>query len=397
MYFLFLFSRTLLTASFSLVHTCFQVGMDSSQGQTFHLFGDLCVSDPQISLLPEDQGPVGQAISLIRDFAEAPPVAKPPWDIDSAHQQLVNEDIAWWRARNVNRPKEYIVRPSGSIDSSVACILFNPTFSVKDPHFSETFDTSNATMAQLERAGFNLDNTFFVDQGRYSGIEVFLELTANRKSMKRFVLFVKHPSYFFYIQSDKDCARKLRRRQGRPQDLALEVAAKLGRIHIEPHFYESSPKLRVSLSVPREVTMEREAWKGEAAAQLQRALPSAILSQEKSHRIRGPRRRDQNALDDIVCLMNQFNMGEVRVDGPILRPEVSGGLSEIEIANITQRHLRLQKINAFWNAFRNIIEESGSLEVTKVPTAEDIESCLTTMEDMVDFEDWQDLPSLVKI
>lgn len=316
----------------------------------------------------------------------------------------MNEDIAWWRARNVNRPKEYIVRPSGSIDSSVACILFNPTFSVKDPHFSETFDTSNATMAQLERAGFNLDNTFFVDQvarrdisrnvemvypedlwqvhesflreiwdnmravvvicwgsavrrrllgtskkagwfqnfqtlklwGRYSGIEVFLELTANRKSMKRFVLFVKHPSYFFYIQSDKDCARKLRRRQGRPQDLALEVAAKLGRIHIEPHFYESSPKLRVRLSVPREVTMEREAWKGEAAAQLQRALPSAILSQEKSHRIRGPRRRDQNALDDIVCLMNQFNMGEVRVDGPILRPEVSGGLSEIEIANITQ-------------------------------------------------------------
>lgn len=90
--------------------------------------------------------------------------AKLPWDVDSAHRRLVNEDIAWWSARNVNRPEEYIVRPSGSIDASVACVLFNPTFSVKDPRYRETFDTSNATMAQLERAGFNPYNTLFIDR-----------------------------------------------------------------------------------------------------------------------------------------------------------------------------------------------------------------------------------------
>lgn len=39
--------------------------------------------------------------------------------------------------------------------------------------------------------------------GSFAGIELFLELSPDRKLMKRFVLFVKHPSYFFYIQSDK--------------------------------------------------------------------------------------------------------------------------------------------------------------------------------------------------
>lgn len=316
----------------------------------------------------------------------------------------MNDDISWWRAKNVERPEEYIVRPSGSLDASLACILFNPTFSVKDPCLGETFDTSNATISQMERAGFNPSNTLFVDQvarrdisqnveaiypedlwqiherflreiwdnmravvvicwgsavrkrvlgtskktgwfqnfevlklwGRFSGIEVFLELSPNKKSMKRFVLFVKHPSYFFYIQSDKDCAKNLRRKQGRPQDLALEVATKLGRIHIEAQFYELSPRLCVNLTVPHTVTMEREAWKGEAAAQLQRAFPSVVLSQQKSHRIRGPRGRDSNSLDDIVSLMNQFIIGEVGVDGPLRESDTLSDPTSIEVTDETQ-------------------------------------------------------------
>lgn len=329
---------------------------------------------------------------------------KYPWDIGSAHQRLVNDDLAWWRAKNVERPKEHIVRPSGSLDALVACVLFNPTFSVKDPCLGETFDPSNATISQMERAGFNPGNTLFVDQvarrdisqhvetlypedlwqiherflrdtwdnmravvvicwgsavrkrvlgslkkpgwfqnfevlklwGRFSGIEVFLELSSDKKAMKRFVLFVKHPSYFFYIQSDKDCAKNLRRKHGRPQDLALEVAAKLSQIHIEAQFYELSPKLRVNLTVPREVTIQREGWKGEAAAQLQRAFPFSVLSQQKSHRTRGPRGRDPNSLDNIVSIMNQFIMGEVCVDGPLRESEVSSDTTEIEIIDKTQ-------------------------------------------------------------
>ncbi|KAF9886063.1 hypothetical protein FE257_012120 [Aspergillus nanangensis] len=434
--------------------------MDTSQMESFHLFGDLFVSNPRAFLLPEDLEPVDRAISLIRNFEGVPSVAKPPWDITSAHQRLVEEETAWWRARGVNRPEGYLVRPSGSIDASVACVLFNPTFSVKDPNFGETFDTSNATMAQLERAGFNPDNAFFVDQvgrrdvsanvemtypedlwqvhesflsgiwdnmkavvvicwgsavrkrllgtpkkagwlqnleilklwGRYSGVEVFLELNTNRKSLKRFVLFVKHPSYFFYIQSDKDRARNIRRKQGRPQDLALEIAAKLGRIQIRPHFYELSPELPVHLAVSHKVTMEREGWKGEAAAQLQLAFPSTVLSQEKSHQIRRPRNRDPKALCEIASLMNELDPGEVNLDGPIMGSEVARDSSEIDDTNFTQRRRRLQIIHTFWRQFRSINEGFGYPTTSKTSTAESIESYLTAMEDMEDLNDWLDLP-----
>ncbi|KAJ5500746.1 hypothetical protein N7453_009797 [Penicillium expansum] len=430
------------------------------QPETFHLLGALYVPDPERCLLPEDQPLADRAISLMRDFEQVPSANRHPWDMDSAHQRLVNDDIAWWRTKNVERPEEYIVRPSGSLDASLACILFNPTFSVKDPCLRETFDTSNATISQMERAGFNLKNTLFVDQvarrdisqnveaiypedlwqiherflreiwdnmravvvicwgsavrkrllgtskktgwfqnfevlklwGRFSGIEVLLELTPNKKSMKRFVLFVKHPSYFFYIQSDKDCARNLRRKQGRPQDLALEVAAKLGQIHIEARFYELSPKLRVNLTVPYKVTMEREGWKGDAAAQLQCAFPSAVLSQQKSHRIRGPRGRDLKSLDDIASLMNQFIIGEVHVDGPLRESDASIDPTEVEVTDKTQSHRRLQIISSFWGALKEIIEGSGSMVVSSEIAAENVESSLASIDDMEDVGEWQDLP-----
>lgn len=41
--------------------------------ETFHLFGSLCVADPERSLLPEDQLLVKRAISLMNDFEQAPP------------------------------------------------------------------------------------------------------------------------------------------------------------------------------------------------------------------------------------------------------------------------------------------------------------------------------------
>lgn len=98
--------------------------------------------------------------------------------------------------------------------------------------------------------------------------------------------------------------------------MALEIAAKLGQIQIEPHFYESSSSLRVSLAIPQELTTKREGWKGEAAAQLRCAFPGLELSRNKSRRIRGAPRRDQEIFDEILGLMNDLNVGEVCVDGP---------------------------------------------------------------------------------
>lgn len=331
----------------------------------------------------------------------------PHWNISDAHRILVDQELAWWRSKGVERPREYTVRPSASLEASMACLLNNPTFSVQDPCNGETFDISNATMAQLERASFNRDNAFFIDQvarrdssenveiaypedlreiherflreawvhmgaivvicwgsavrkrllgtrekpgwfqnhqlivlwGRYHGIELYLELSADRKSMTRFVLFVKHPSYFFYIQSDKDCARNQRRKHGRPQDLALEIAAKLGQVRIQPHFYELSSTLRANLTVPREVTRVRERWKGEAAAQLQHAFPGVELSGNKSYRIRTQKREE--TINQIADFMNSFNAGEVCVDGPKNAP-VSSDLGSLEAIDKAQVRFKRQ-------------------------------------------------------
>lgn len=354
------------------------------QPETFHMFGDLRVSDPQKSVSSDDYPQVERAISLIRKFKQGtsgrgliewhmrgndflglhPFVTddRNPWDFETAYQRLVSEDTAWWRTRNVIRPKDYIVHPSGSLGASVTCLLNNPTFSVEDPCFKDTFDLSNASIQQIERAGFNPSNALFIDQiarrdnsdhvqevytedlwqiherflrevwnhmqanvvicwgsavrcrllgtperpgwlknveavnlwGRYKGVKLFLELTPDLKSMKRFIVFVKHPAFFFYIQSTLPCAIKRREIYGRAQDLALEVAAKLGQIQIEAGFYKFSDRLKLELSVPREVTKKRDRWKGEAEAQLQSAFPLAQLSQQKSHRPEGPKRSDPN-------------------------------------------------------------------------------------------------------
>ncbi|KAJ5954198.1 hypothetical protein N7501_008477, partial [Penicillium viridicatum] len=181
----------------------------------------------------------------------------------------------------------------------------------------------------------------------------------------------------------------LRRKQGTPQELALEVAAKLGRIHIEAQFYELSPRLRVNLTVPHAVTMEREAWKGVAAAQLQCAFPSVVLSQQKSHRIRGLRGRDSNSLDDIVSLMNQFIIGEVSVDGPLRESDTSSDPTSIEVTDKTQ----FLTPDSVTGALKEIIEGSGSLVVSSEMPAEGVESSLATIDDMEDIDEWQDLPA----
>lgn len=133
--------------------------------------------------------------------------------------------------------------------------------------------------------------------------------------------------------------RNIRRTQGRPLGLALEIAAKLGCIQLEPKFYESSSKLRMSLAVPHDVTARREGWKGEASAQLRRAFPGVELSKSKSHRIRGVPKREKEVINEIIDFMNNFKVGKVCVDGPLM-PRMSNGLMDIETTNEVQVLLR---------------------------------------------------------
>lgn len=53
----------------------------------------------------------------------------------------------------------------------------------------------------------------------------------------------------------------------------------------------------MGLSVPHTVTEKRDGWKGETAAQLRRAFPSAKLAKNKSRRALGPKARNREWIE----------------------------------------------------------------------------------------------------
>jgi hypothetical protein len=269
--------------------------------------------------------------------------------------------------RGVTRPGEYLVRPSGHTDAAVACHLYNPTFSVDDPLIGETEDLSNPSIAQLNRAGFSTKNdcllfdhlarrdisrhskeiypedlfdiheefTFALRAtmkakveicwganvrqrmlkkldleplrllGDFTGLTLYLELISCKKSCKRFIIFVAHPQRFMYLESDGEKAQSWRRRFGTSQDRASNLAAQLSGINISPNFYELDIRLPQHLCVPRQTSARRNAWKGQAVAQLKKIFPDANLSTETSHRIRASK-EDKAALQQAFGHLGRF-------------------------------------------------------------------------------------------
>jgi hypothetical protein len=116
---------------------------------------------------------------------------------------------------------------------------------------------------------------------KFAGLIVYLELNLEGE-LKRFVIFVRHPQSFFYAKRQDPRIDNWRRRHGRIQDRALEVAALLGRISIPMDFYEKDPRLLQNLCVPRWLTKLKDEWKGNAATELLRAFPGANLSPLRS-------------------------------------------------------------------------------------------------------------------
>lgn len=109
--------------------------------------------------------------------------------------------------------------------------------------------------------------------GRYQGIELYLELSEDKSSAKRFVVFVNHPQFFMFMKGTNTRARAFRAEQGARQDLLLEVAACLGNINIHLGFYTLDPRLLRPFR-PGKVTRDQiDVLKGQAYAELRVAFP----------------------------------------------------------------------------------------------------------------------------
>jgi hypothetical protein len=227
-------------------------------------------------------------------------------DLHEALCRFQSEETDWWRAHGVERSPKHMVRPSGNpMTARVLCQLYNATWSVDDCEKQDTEDWSNPSIAQLQRAGFSTQNhcllfdhlarrdltphcdEVYPDElidihqtfsfalrdaakapveicwgarvrnrmktklgdrlqplrlwDKFADLIVYLEL--NFEELKRFVIFVRHPQSFFYAKRQDPRIDNWRRRHGRIQDRALEVAALLGRISIPMNFYEKDPRL----------------------------------------------------------------------------------------------------------------------------------------------------------
>lgn len=85
------------------------------------------------------------------------------FDLEKEFKDFTEKEVGAWVALGAKRPPQYLLHPSGQIDSPVACHLHNPTFYVKTPESQETDNISNPCIRQLHQAGFSSKNCFFFD------------------------------------------------------------------------------------------------------------------------------------------------------------------------------------------------------------------------------------------
>ncbi|KAJ5572681.1 hypothetical protein N7450_009665 [Penicillium hetheringtonii] len=185
------------------------------------------------------------------------------WSLEEAFERFRNKEWAAWENYHVKRSIHFLVRPAGRLNARVACHLYNATFYTADPYDRSIEDISNCSTHQVVKAGFSSDNCFLFDHlarrdlshypdrfyppkireihesfmlemrdkmdakvevcwgarvekrmrqilklrpfplwGRsYEDVKLFLEMTDDEATIKRVILFVRHPASYLYFSS----------------------------------------------------------------------------------------------------------------------------------------------------------------------------------------------------
>ncbi|KAJ5769981.1 uncharacterized protein N7511_002032 [Penicillium nucicola] len=326
------------------------------------------------------------------------------WSMDAAFEHYREEEDAWWKSRNVKRPLHNFVRPSGHLDATVACHLFNPTFSVDDPRDGEIDDPSNPCIAQLHDVGLSADNCLMFDHsarredsrhcrvlyppelwdiheafvsalrsnmkavveicwgvnvrermlmclqnklrslplwGRYEGVTLYLELDEDNNAVRRFIIFVNHPQFFMFMKGTNVRAQAFRAEQGGRQDLQLEVASYLGNIVINEDFYRLSPRLLRPFRPTKAIRELRDTWKGQACEELKAAFPGAALISVKG--TLNLSRKDHNDLQGTELPVIKYSS---KVHDTVIDDDIA--------ADKALEQTRLQTVTRLWKELHDI-------------------------------------------
>ncbi|KAK2768799.1 hypothetical protein FQN54_000657 [Arachnomyces sp. PD_36] len=324
----------------------------------FHLFGDLWLEDPRQFLDGTELSNLHKYLPLIRKLDSSwKDRSKICWDLDSAFSTLVERETSAWRHLGVDRSPQYLLPPSGSVHSPLACHLFNPTFYVADPKSRTTDDPTSPTLRLLHASGFSSNNCLIFDQvcrreetsdvlwfyteeiykpyrdfirelrenmaavveicwgrdawkelgrhsrvvsfplwGTFKPVRLYLELTEEGQSLKRFVLHVYHPQFFCRTGLAK-LGPKARENFGKVQDLALTVANQLVGNGAEPvNYFQTDQVSRTRCRLQREQELAREKYLQEARRMLETAFPEKYQQRETRRVLREKELRELDML-----------------------------------------------------------------------------------------------------
>lgn len=76
---------------------------------------------------------------------------------------MVRAETTAWKHHGTTREAAFLIPPSGSLNSPVACHLHCPSFTVADPYNQQTADESNVCIKQLIDIGFSPDRCLLYD------------------------------------------------------------------------------------------------------------------------------------------------------------------------------------------------------------------------------------------
>ncbi|KAJ5166899.1 uncharacterized protein N7482_005680 [Penicillium canariense] len=370
----------------------------------FRLFGNLWLDDPPDSVLTALDG----ALPLIRNLQQNITHGmhrSSNWSMDAAFKCYREEEYAWWKLHNVERSRKYLVHPSGRLDATVACHLFNPTFEIDEPCDGEIDDPSNPCIAQLHDVGLSAGNCLIFDHsarredsrhckmlyppdlwdiheafvfalrsnieavveicwganvrermlrrlqnnmctlplwGRYEGVTLYLELGEDKTSVRRFIIFVNHPQFFMFLKGTNVRAQAFRTEQGGRQDLMLEVASCLGNIVINAGFYKLSPLLLRPFRPTKAIREQRDTLKGQAYAELKAAFPGATLISSVKGTL-SLSQKDHNELQGTKLPVIEHILKEHKI------------VTKDNIANDKAlEEIRLQNVARFWGELHDV-------------------------------------------
>ncbi|KAJ4857116.1 hypothetical protein T069G_08013 [Trichoderma breve] len=145
--------------------------MESSNPYSFHLFGDLWLEDPVLYLNENDLAKLEHVMPYLHQLETEfkARLAKASRDNDGNEgfrdrfDLMVKAETTAWKHYGTVQETTFLIPPSGSLNSPVACHLHCPSFTVIDPYSQETADESNVCIKQLIDIGFSPDRCVLYD------------------------------------------------------------------------------------------------------------------------------------------------------------------------------------------------------------------------------------------